>query len=759
MQCFRKRPFRSGVVRATRATSSMDGRSVESCLPIPLQDLCLLVVINDLNVYPVSLLASLPRWLRRRLLSNLPIIDLCLLDHSAVANGIDINEIWKIRYPPCASRGLRSLFLVSEHWLDYSRFELPLKRWRVSGHATVNSARELEGLEPKLELALQSLPRGVRYGKHIEDHRTECLTQIALGLLYNCESKYLYESRDDNREIPLIVPKAIARECVSINGNVLLQELTNAWHIPYRDTPTYTKRGPCTGVGQKYYLLWKQQGIPLSKQIGVDVEITPKRYELIRNRADRSELITLITQCFGLKAPSIHLDLHKLKPQSGPEVRSLLKYLLSDVQILGLYSSDTFGQIKSYAKQDISISTIMEMCVGSGRECQLGALFYNLDRIDIRRLSPHIYTQPGDNRQPYYSGLSVLECVWIRSRLELIHIVRLIQQHSSLKYVSFQVFGKGVTDSDYPDSAQFFTALASLFQRPHFQVLHLDCHVINAHLLTLLVHGFMTAPCSRSQQLSISISDHMPRNYLFKVSLPHIKQCLKTVPDCGVQHKRLLFDTSGHDFKIILASFSILESLLQFPTIRLKDLMFECVPDASGNYPLLHYAALHPDLLVSAISFHFNRGFSQQFLLAIQEDFRKLFSMSTLKEISIDGYWEEFPEIKHALVLGLEEQKAIKSLNKISLGSYSPKLSEKEHVEVWTALFTLPQLDELEVVIKGRFSAKVKECASQICDSWKQSLPARQRLKSIQLMKLMTVNSTDFDFLSEICESHFIVNY
>ena len=364
--------------------------------------------------------------------------------------------------------------------------------------------------------------------------------------------------------------------------------------------------------------------------IGVDVEITPKRYELICNRADRNELITLVTQCFGLKAPSVHLDLHKLKPQSGPEVHSLLKYLLSDVQILGLYSSDTFGQIKSYAKQDISISTIMEMCVGSGRECQLGALFYNLDGIDIRRLSPHIYTQPGDDRQPYYSGLSVLECVWI--------------------------------------------------------------------------------------------------------------------PDCGVQHKRLLFDTSGHDFKIILASFSILESLLQFPTIRLKDLMFECVPDTSGNYPLLHYAALHPDLLVSAISFHFNRGFSQQFLLAIQEDFRKLFSMSTLKEISIDGYWEEFPEIKHALVLGLEEQKAIKSLNKISLGSYSPKLSEKEHVEVWTVLFTLPQLDELEVVIKGRLSAKVKECASQICDSWQQSLPARQRLKSIQLMKLMTVNSTDFDF-------------
>ena len=40
--------------------------------------------------------------------------------------------------------------------------------------------------------------------------------------------------------------------------------------------------------------------------------------------------------------------------------------------------------------------------------------------------------------------------------------------------------------------------------------------------------------------------------------------------------------------------------------------------------------------------------------------------MSTLKEISISGYWNEFPEIMQALILGLA---TVKSPNKISLMS------------------------------------------------------------------------------------------
>ena len=69
-------------------------------LPLSLQDLCLVVVINDLDSYPVELLASLPHWLRYHLLNNLPVLDLCRLDHTPIARGINVDEIWtSLRIP------------------------------------------------------------------------------------------------------------------------------------------------------------------------------------------------------------------------------------------------------------------------------------------------------------------------------------------------------------------------------------------------------------------------------------------------------------------------------------------------------------------------------------------------------------------------------------------------------------------------------------------------------------------------------------
>ena len=66
----------------------------EHLLPLSLQDLCLLKVINDLDSYPVELLSSLPHWVRYRLLNNLPVLDLCRLEHTRVARGVNAEEIW-----------------------------------------------------------------------------------------------------------------------------------------------------------------------------------------------------------------------------------------------------------------------------------------------------------------------------------------------------------------------------------------------------------------------------------------------------------------------------------------------------------------------------------------------------------------------------------------------------------------------------------------------------------------------------------------
>ena len=66
-------------------------------LPFALQDLCLLVLINDLDRYPVELLASMPLWLRNHLLNNIPVLDLCRLELTPVARNVDVNAIWAMR--------------------------------------------------------------------------------------------------------------------------------------------------------------------------------------------------------------------------------------------------------------------------------------------------------------------------------------------------------------------------------------------------------------------------------------------------------------------------------------------------------------------------------------------------------------------------------------------------------------------------------------------------------------------------------------
>ena len=116
-------------------------------------------------------------------------------------------------------------------------------------------------------------------------------------------------------------------------------------------------------------------------------------------------------------------------------------------------------------------ATIMEICVGSGIECKPGALNCSLENSDIRHLSPYFFTLPSNSRQPHYSGLSVLEFSHVYTCFKLTYTNHLIQQQISLKYVKLNVSSKNITD----ECVQCFTALTSLFHRPHFQVLHLTC--------------------------------------------------------------------------------------------------------------------------------------------------------------------------------------------------------------------------------------------------------------------------------------------
>ena len=69
-------------------------------VPLSLEDSCLAWLISDLEHYPPELLALLPLRLCYCLLANLPVLDLCQFEHNPVAVGVDLDNIWRMKFPP-----------------------------------------------------------------------------------------------------------------------------------------------------------------------------------------------------------------------------------------------------------------------------------------------------------------------------------------------------------------------------------------------------------------------------------------------------------------------------------------------------------------------------------------------------------------------------------------------------------------------------------------------------------------------------------
>ena len=95
--------------------------------PLSLEDCCLAWLVSDLEHYPPELLALLPLRLRHRLLANVPVLDLCQLEHTSVAEGVDVESIWEVKCSPWGEEGaaeltnfryLRFIDLNSLSWRD-----------------------------------------------------------------------------------------------------------------------------------------------------------------------------------------------------------------------------------------------------------------------------------------------------------------------------------------------------------------------------------------------------------------------------------------------------------------------------------------------------------------------------------------------------------------------------------------------------------------------------------------------------------------
>ena len=74
-----------------------------------LQSLCLIKVIQQLEHYPPDLLVQLPPTLRRLLLVNLPIVDICQLEKTCVFDGMNVQKVWDEVFEQQISRYFTSL--------------------------------------------------------------------------------------------------------------------------------------------------------------------------------------------------------------------------------------------------------------------------------------------------------------------------------------------------------------------------------------------------------------------------------------------------------------------------------------------------------------------------------------------------------------------------------------------------------------------------------------------------------------------------
>ena len=149
----------------------------------------------------------------------------------------------------------------------------------------------------------------------------------------------------------------------------------------------------------------------------------------------------------------------------------------------------------------------------------------------------------------------------------------------------------------------------------------------------------------------------------------------------------------------------------------------------------------------------------KQSLSTLCQDFEKLFQMSTLKEFCICGEWLCCSEVKKAIVIGLQQQLQVASLERLQLRhtkhpSFRPEIeynfSETEFKEFWSTVFSLPQADHLDVELYMEASIVLQfiDRVRFVSDCWKQFSLDGKKLKSLQLSLPKEESST---ILKEDC--------
>lgn len=625
------------------------------CCPLPftLQDLCLLVLISDLDCHRTDVLGSLPRWLRKRLLNALPALDLCRLERTPVADGVDIDAIWKCRFKNQKITGLprpgayTTVFnstltgtSLTSPSAAVNTFQMNICKGNAGPLSTHPSHKKI--LEEEMKSALKNIAQ-----KKFPEGKDSLLTVVS----------------DIITSVPKIDLTAIIHKLISIDGELVFSNLlSGSRHLEICQHSTICRQG-----------VWKKQAVGLAVNIKYDHDLKKNPLGIPCSR--------LRLLGFGLESTQGSL----LTPH-----RSLpIMYNFDPLEVLSLLAGDcSLKPASIYVHIDsISETFLHEMC--------------------SERLAQDCGLSPTSDRPSCTSTINVLleKVVVLRLRCDSYSYIEIMKgmieaatTHYQLTYLCCAL------PNLYEDLVK---PLSHIFAVHNFYHLMLEVDEMHILMLSQLLKEFIAISCTHVHKLTILIKKGIALPILQKENqLPvHHNQGDPQIASmaCNAEHKVLQFASKAELTQSLYV-------ILQLPIIRLKEIALVSVKD---YHSYVHLCAVHPDLQTTKLTIDLSEIDEVRYAnrTTFQADIEALIGMQSLQKITITGNWGKYEGIKLGLIKGLlSRSRLVLPLRKLALElecNNSYKMADFQ--ALCNAIFSLSQLENLKLVLGKGFADMLRQ--------------------------------------------------
>ena len=285
-----------------------DSESWEICCPLPfyLQDLCLLVIVNELDCYPTELLESLPYWLRYRILNNVPVLDLARLEHTPFANGINTAEIWKSRVKTVT---VDTQYLMMSHGLvAANKTETP----NNDSPFQLNVSRDRKLYSSSAVYSRNSLTTSI-----VKDLSGTKDSELSVGShrLLEIASDLLTTSYDSDLA-------KVTRQLVAIPGNLVLSNLLvgslhQDCHNPHCSQEVWKKQAVAVVVKD-----FNAQSYAYYRRPKRDIHLIPRRLLPFCEKPDPVELLSILCSDCHLHPSGVNVHIDTISQSFLPHLRT-----------------------------------------------------------------------------------------------------------------------------------------------------------------------------------------------------------------------------------------------------------------------------------------------------------------------------------------------------------------------------------------------------------------------------------------------------